>query len=122
MSDAAAEKAVKAKIESLDPKLKVKKVIFDGKWRMEFESNGVPSYEYAYAAVCVADPDRKGVVLCTYDYSVRVEKEYAHTSLDSEYQGGAKFSAPEVASIGGSPLMYTKTNTPDNYYIATNIK
>ena len=141
MSDAAAEKAVKAKIESLDPKLKVKKVIFDGKWRMEFESNGVPSYEYAYAAVCVADPDRKGVVLCTYDYSVRVEKEYAggaklkevgatttfrgdtaHTSLDYEYQGGAKFSAPEVASIGGSPLMYTKTNTPDNYYIATNIK
>lgn len=92
-------------------------------------------------AVCVADPDRKGVVLCTYDYSVRVEKEYAggaklkevgatttfrgdtaHTSLDYEYQGGAKFSAPEVASIGGSPLMYTKTNTPDNYYIATNIK
>jgi hypothetical protein len=118
----------------------VKKVIFDGKWRMEFASDGVPAYEYAYASVCVADPDRKGVVLCTYDYSIRLEKpdtggaklkkigvttefrgNTAYSSYDYEYQGGAKFGAPE-ADPSSYSWKYTKTNSPDNYYIATNIK
>ena len=141
MSDAAAEKAVKTAVEALDPKLKVKKVIFDSKWRMSFASNGVPESEWAYAAVCIADPDRKGVVLCTYDYSVFIEKEYtggaklrevgvttrfhgntAHSSIDYDYQGGAKFGPPEVSSLDHKALMFRKTNTPNNYYIAKNLK
>ena len=43
------------------------------------------------------------------------------SSYDYEYQGGAKFGAPE-ADPSSYSWKYTKTNSPDNYYIATNIK
>jgi hypothetical protein len=132
MSDSEAERVIKKEIESLNSKLKVKKIIFDSEWKLYTDGHGIPDVKSVEATVCISDPDRKGVVLCSR-YPIEVIKPYTGggklvpIKVDSDgdiiydYQGGARFGGARVYDRA-KDFRYAKYNTPNHYYIATNIK